>query len=101
MCVPYCFNALNTPLRTYESVKIRAGHVVVAAVNVAVADAVGANVRHADAELLTCAVSTMHLTPLKATIFLCLKGVCHEIFDLQFFHDSNPSGPLINRLKCF
>ena len=68
MCVPYCFNALNTPLRTYESVKIRAGHVVVAAGNVAVADAVGANVRHADAESLTCAVSTMHLTPLKAKI---------------------------------
>ena len=30
-----------------------------------------------------------------------LKGVCHEIFDLQFFYDSNPSGPLINRLKYF
>ena len=24
-----------------------------------------------------------------------------EIFDLYFFHDSNPSRPLINRLKCF
>ena len=32
---------------------------------------------------------------------LILKVVCHEIFDLQFFHDSNPSGPLINRLKYF
>ena len=29
------------------------------------------------------------------------KGVCHEIFDLHFFHDSNPSRPLINRLKYF
>ena len=27
--------------------------------------------------------------------------MCHKIFDLQFFHDSNPSGPLINRLKYF
>ena len=31
-----------------------------------------------------------------------LKGVCHKISDLQFFfHDSNPSGPLKNRLKYF
>ena len=32
-----------------------------------------------------------------------LKGVCHEMrwFDLHFFHDSNPSRPLMNRLKCF
>ena len=32
-----------------------------------------------------------------------LKGVCHEMrwFDLYFFHDSNPSRPLMNRLKCF
>ena len=29
-----------------------------------------------------------------------LKGQCHEIFDHFFFHESNPSGPLINRLKC-
>ena len=28
-----------------------------------------------------------------------LKGVCHEIFDLHFFHDWNPSRPLIYRLK--
>ena len=28
-----------------------------------------------------------------------LKGVCHKVFDLRFFHDSNPSGPLINRLS--
>ena len=31
----------------------------------------------------------------------CLKGVCHEIFDLHFFHDSIQSRPLINRLKYF
>ena len=30
-----------------------------------------------------------------------LKGVCHEIFDLHYFHDSNPSRLLINRLKYF
>ena len=30
-----------------------------------------------------------------------IKGVCHEIFDLHFFHDLNPSRPLINRLKYF
>ena len=38
-------------------------------------------------------------TPLNS--FTQVKGVCHEIFDLQFFHDSNSSGPLINRLKYF
>ena len=32
---------------------------------------------------------------------LKLKGMCHDIFDLHFFHDSNPSGPLINRIKYF
>ena len=30
-----------------------------------------------------------------------LKGVCHEIFELHFFHDLSPSRPLINRLKYF
>ena len=30
-----------------------------------------------------------------------LQGVCHEIFDLQFFHDSNPSGPMTKTLKNF
>ena len=30
-----------------------------------------------------------------------LKGVVHEIFDLNFFHDSNPSGPLINNIFEF
>ena len=34
-----------------------------------------------------------------------LKGQCHEIFDLNFLHESNPSRPLINRLNiiefCF
>ena len=33
--------------------------------------------------------------------FMSLKGVCHMIFDLHFFHDLNPSSPLINRLKYF
>ena len=35
--------------------------------------------------------------------FFGLKGVCHEIFGLQFFSwfDWNPSGPLINRLKYY
>ena len=28
-----------------------------------------------------------------------LKGGCHEIFDLHFFHDSDPSRLLLNRLK--
>ena len=28
-------------------------------------------------------------------------GVCHEIFDLHFFQDSNPSRPPINRQKYF
>ena len=27
--------------------------------------------------------------------------MCHEIFYLQFFHDSNQSGPLINKLRYF
>ena len=30
----------------------------------------------------------------------CLKGVCHEIFDLHLFHDSTPFGPLIFEF-CF
>ena len=30
-----------------------------------------------------------------------LKGVCHEIFELHLFQDSNPSVHLINRLKYF
>ena len=39
---------------------------------------------------------------LKPSFFLsCLRGHCHEIFDLYFFHKSNPSRPLINRLKFF
>ena len=32
---------------------------------------------------------------------MILKGVCHEIFYLHFFHDLNPSRPLIHRLKYF
>ena len=43
---------------------------------------------------------SLHLYSFK--FVLCsLKGVCHEIFDPYFFHDSNPSGPLINSLKYF
>ena len=30
-----------------------------------------------------------------------LKKVCHKIFYSYFLHDSNPSRPLINRLKYF
>ena len=30
-----------------------------------------------------------------------LKGQCHEIFGIFLFHESKPSGPLINRLKWF
>ena len=39
-------------------------------------------------------ITSYHNSPL-------LKGVCHEIFDLHFFHDSKLSGPLINRIKYF
>ena len=31
----------------------------------------------------------------------CLKELCHKIFDFYFFHYSNPSGPLINKVKYF
>ena len=34
--------------------------------------------------------------PFKTFYHYTLKGVCHEIFDLQFFHDSNQSEPQIN-----
>ena len=30
-----------------------------------------------------------------------LEGQCHEIFVIFLFHESKPSGPLINRLKWF
>ena len=33
--------------------------------------------------------------------YLNLKGQCHEIFWHFLFHESKPSGPLINRLKWF
>ena len=33
--------------------------------------------------------------------FVTLKGQCHEIFWHFLFHESKPSGPLINRLKWF
>ena len=34
-------------------------------------------------------------------VLFLLKGVCHEISTSIFFHDSNPSRRLINRLKYF
>ena len=30
-----------------------------------------------------------------------VKGQCHKIFGILIFHESKPSGPLINRLKWF
>ena len=33
--------------------------------------------------------------------FVILKRQCHEIFYLYFFHELNPFGSLINRLKLF
>ena len=38
---------------------------------------------------------------LTLSFYSVLKGMCHNIFYLYFFHDSNPSGPLIKRLKHF
>ena len=35
------------------------------------------------------------------TLVVVLKGVCPEIFNLQFFHDLNPSGPLKKQAKIF
>ena len=34
-------------------------------------------------------------------LYVSSQGVCHEIFDRPFFHDSTPFGPLINRQKYF
>ena len=48
---------------------------------------------------LTIRITDSHLA-LK-TRLPYLKRQCHEIFDLYFFHEWNPSGPLINRLKWF
>ena len=39
-----------------------------------------------------------HLNPKTRRL---LKRVCHEIFDHQFFHDLNPFGSMINKLKYF
>ena len=47
------------------------------------------------------------LSPKHFVILYCvqchwfLKGVCHEIFDLHFFHAWNQSRPLMNRIKYF
>ena len=63
-------------------------------------------------------VSKFHLHPKTRCSLLCtvmivskfhlnrktrrlLKRVCHEIFDHQFFHDLNPFGSMINKLKYF
>ena len=45
----------------------------------------------------TCSNYELHSLHYK----LSWEGVCHEILDLDFFHDSNPVGPLINRVKYF
>jgi hypothetical protein len=37
----------------------------------------------------------------KATNFTCLKGECHEILDLRFFHQTIHPGTLIHGLKPF
>ena len=51
-----------------------------------------------------CPKNSLNISPKwEPNIFrtMWLKGVCHEIFHIYFFHDSNPSGPLINRVKYF
>ena len=48
-----------------------------------------------------CFYSTVQLAKSWSRIQIILKGVCKEIFALHFFHDSNLSGPQINRLKYF
>ena len=50
--------------------------------------------------IVICCFKT-HVVSFCAIVLKTLKGQCHEIFDLYFFHESNPSGPLINRLKWF
>ena len=40
-------------------------------------------------------------TPAEYIERIKLKGECHEIGELEFFYDSNPSRPLIHRLKYF
>ena len=40
-------------------------------------------------------------TPAEYIERIKLKGECHEISELEFFYDSNPSRPLIHRLKYF
>ena len=36
-----------------------------------------------------------------ASLMCTLLGQCHEIFEIFLFHESKPSGPLINRIKWF
>ena len=50
-------------------------------------------------DLLHCkTMMSPHLTTVYSIYF---KGVCHEIYDLYFYPDSNPYVPLINGLKYF
>ena len=57
--------------------------------------AVGIRIPKIDSEQ-TSKWKTVHLL-----VITILKRQCHKIFDLYFFPKSNPSGPLINRLKWF
>ena len=43
----------------------------------------------------------LHFVWMILNIWLSLKGVCQEIFNLYYFHDSTPPERLINRLKYF
>ena len=52
-----------------------------------------------DAYMIVSDLSISVVDP--SEVWTSLKGVCHEIFDLHFFHDLNPSRPLMNRLKYF
>ena len=45
--------------------------------------------------------SSSTLAFLFSSFFSSFKEVCNEIFDQHFIQDSNPSGPLVNRLKYF
>ena len=52
--------------------------------------------------LITCLLYRLYsVSSFFSELVSALKRVRHKIFDLHFFHDSNPSGPLINRLKYF
>ena len=57
--------------------------------------AVGIRIPKIDSEQ-TSKWKTVHLL-----VITILKGQCHKIFDLYYFPESNPSGPLIKKLKWF